>query len=73
MRFKTSPSINKLATHIDKFRILLANNDVNILSINETQLDTNTCDDEVHIPGYEIIRRDRVTNGGGGVRFYVKN
>ena len=28
---------------------------------------------EVNILGYDIIRRDRITNGGGGVCFYVKN
>ena len=53
--------------------MLLANNDVDILSINETKLNTNGSVDEVHIPRYEIIRSDRVTNGGGGVCFYVKN
>lgn len=68
-----SLNINKLTIHIDELWILLANNDVDILSINETKLNTNTRDDEVHIPGCEIICRDRVTNGGGGVGFYVKN
>ena len=67
-----SLNINKLTTHIDELKIFLANNDIDILSINETKLNTNTSDDEVHIPGYEIIRRDRVTNGGGGICFYVK-
>ena len=51
-----SLNINKLTTHIDELRILLTNNDVDILSINETKLDINTSDNEVHIPGYEIIR-----------------
>ena len=64
--------INKLTIHIDELRIPLANNNVDILSINETKLDINTSDNEVHIPGYEIIRHYRVTNGGGGVCFYVK-
>ena len=31
----------------------------------------NASDDEVHIPGYDIIRRDRIVKGGGGVGFYV--
>ena len=56
-----SLNINKLTTHIYELRILLANNDVDIiLSINETKLNSNTSDDEVHIPGYEIIRHGRV-------------
>ena len=28
---------------------------------------------EVNISGYDIIRRDRITDGGGGVCFYVKS
>ena len=57
----SSLNINKLTTHIYELRILLANNDVDIiLSIIETKLNSNTSDDEVHIPGYEIIRHGRV-------------
>ena len=68
-----SLNINQLTTHIDELRILLANNDIDIISINETKLNESIQDHEVHIPGYEIIRRDRLTKGGGGVCFYVKN
>ena len=67
--FKLAPlNINKLITHIDQLRILLAHNEIDILSINET-----ISDNEVNICGYDIIRRDRITNGGGGVCFYVKS
>ena len=68
-----SLNINQLTTHIDEPRILLANNDIDIISINETKLNESIQDHEVHIPRYEIIRRDRLTKGGGGVCFYVKN
>ena len=68
-----SLNINQLTTHIDELRILLANNDIDIIFINETKLNESIQDHEVHIPGYEIIRRDRLTKGGGGVCFYVKN
>ena len=47
-------NINKLTTHIDELRIFLANNDLDVLAINETKLDENIKDDEVRIPGYEI-------------------
>ena len=66
-----SLNTNKLTTHIDELRVLLANNDTDVLSINETKLIKNASDDEVHIPGYDIIRRDRIVKGGGGVCFYV--
>lgn len=67
-----SLNINQLTTHIDELRILLANNDIDIVSINETKLNESIRDHDVHIPGYEIIRRDRLTKCGGGVCFYVK-
>ncbi|CAH3180943.1 unnamed protein product, partial [Porites lobata] len=68
-----SLNINKLITHIDQLRILLAYNEIDILSINETKLNETISDNEVNISGYDIIRRDRITNGGGGVCFYVKS
>lgn len=66
---------NKLITHIDELRVLLAHNAIDISSINESKLNETISDDEVNILGYDtcIIRRDRITNGGGGVCFYVKN
>ena len=45
-----SLKINKLTTHIDELRVLLANNGTHVLSINETKLIKNASDDEVHIP-----------------------
>ena len=68
-----SLNINQLTTHIDELRILLANNDIDIISINETELNESIRDHEVHIPGYEVIRRDRLNKCGGGICFYVKN
>ncbi|XP_048587462.1 uncharacterized protein LOC125570205 [Nematostella vectensis] len=65
--------INKLTTHIDELRILLDENPIDILAINETKLDDNVSDNEVHLSGYEIIRRDRTSGGGGGVCFYVRS
>lgn len=61
----------KFFLHIDELRVLLANNDTDVLSINETKLIKNATDDEVHIPGYDIIRRDMIVKGGGGEGFYV--
>ena len=66
-----SLNINKLITHIDQLRILLAHNEIYILSINETKLNETISQYEVNISGYDIIRCDRITNGGEGVCFYV--
>ena len=67
-----SLNINKLTTHIDKLRIFLARNEIDILSMNETKLNETIGDNEVNILGYDIIRRDRTTVGLGGVCFYVR-
>ena len=48
---------------------------IDIISINETKLDCLINDNEVYLSGYEIVRKDRKTNGrrGGGVCvYYVK-
>ena len=52
-------------------RIILDDNSIDILSLNETKLDESIKSCELHIPGYELIRRDRDRNGGG-VCFYLK-
>ena len=65
-------NITSLPKHIDELRILLADRSIDILAINETRLDDSILDREVHILGYDIIRRDRNRNGGG-VCFYVRS
>ena len=68
-----SLNIASLPKHIDELRVLLSDNPLDILSINETRLDDSVSDDEVYIPGRDIIRRDRDHNGrfGRGVCIYV--
>ena len=61
--------------HIDELRIFICSNKIDILCINETKLDLTISDQEVCLPGFEIIRRDRKVNGrkGGGVCLYVRS
>ena len=47
-------------------------NNHDILSLNETKLDDSIKSCELHIPGYELFRRDRDKNGGVCVCFYIK-
>ena len=42
-----------------------------ILTLNETRLDSSILDCEVQIPGYDIIRSDR-NRYGGGVAIYIR-
>ena len=67
-----SLNIDKLTTHLDELKIFLVSNDIDVLAINETKLNEYITDNEVSISGYDIVSRDRTTNGGGGVCFYVK-
>lgn len=44
-----------------------------VISINETWLNSTIDDCEVNIDGYEILRKDRNDRRGGGVAIYVRN
>ena len=53
-------NINSLVSHIDDLRIFTSQSKgIDILAINETKLDSIIKDNEVHLPGYDVIRKDR--------------
>ena len=52
-------------------RLYLANNPVDILSINETRLDDSIDNAEVHILGYNLYCKDRC-RFRGGVAIYAE-
>ena len=62
-------NINSLHAHIDELRIT-----IDILCINETKLHSAISDQEVCLPGFELVRRDRNINGrnGGGVCIHIR-
>ena len=62
-----------MLAHIEELRVFMFNSKIDLFSINETKLDLTIDDSELYLPGYELIRKDRVRNGGngGGVCFYV--
>ena len=45
-----------------------------ILVINESKLDSSVHKNEVYLPGFELVRKDRKVNGreGGGVCIYLR-
>ena len=51
---------------------LVCSEDVDIVMINETWLDTNTYDQELFHCGYTIYRKDQNNRGGGGVLIALK-
>ena len=68
-----SLNVNKFSTHIDEIRILLADKCLDVLALQETKLDVFNNNSDFHICGYEIIRRDRLSDGGGGICLYIKS
>ena len=68
-------NINSLVSHIDDLHVFMSQfKDSDILAINETKLDAIIKDGEVHLPGYDAVRKDRESIGrnGGGVCIYVR-
>ena len=57
-------------TRIDELKVFVSFSNVDILQINESKLDPTVHNDEVYIPGFEIIRNDR--GHGGGVCTYLR-
>lgn len=67
--------INSLRAHIDELRVFIVESKIDFLAINESKLDNTIYDHEVCIPGFEIVRKDRLFNGrnGGGVCHYLRS
>ena len=56
---------------IDVFRHM-CNNVFDVICVNETLCDSSIPDSELHLPGYNILRKDR-NRGGGGVALYIND
>ena len=71
-------NVRSLVNHIDELRVLLATSPIDVLAINETWLNPTISDNDVYIPEYDIIRRDRAFKSANGktyegVCFYVRS
>lgn len=68
-------NVNSLVAHIDQLRIFLSSHKIDILAFNETKLDPSVTSNDIHIAGYDVVRRDRPYNGrhGAGVCIFIKN
>ena len=65
-------NFRSLVRNISEIKLLLSQNDVHILSVNETLLDNSVLNNEIEIEGFQILRKDRNRNGGG-VAIYIRN
>ena len=66
-------NITSLYKHIDELKIFVKYQNFDLLTINETRLDYTIDNNEVDIPGYNLIRKDRNRNGGGVNAIYVRD
>ena len=66
-------NVRGLLNKVDQIRHLLNNYKFKILHISETFLTTNIVTNLICISGYNIVRRDRKGQHGGGLVSYVHN
>ena len=68
-------NINSLLAHFDDLKFFVLNSKIDVLAIDETKIDSSVNDNEIHLPGFEVVRNDRSVNGrsGGGVCMYLRN
>ena len=66
-------NVMSLSPKIDEVRLVIMKTGVDIAVFTETWLKHVIPDSVVHIPGYNIIRKDRVERTHGGVCVYVQN
>ena len=65
-------NVNSLLKHIDEIRHVLFSAPFDIFAINESKMDELIPDNEISIPGYNLIRKDR-NRAGGGVVLYIRD
>ena len=63
-------NIVTLLGKFDHVKQFLLTTGIEVLALNETRLDDVIDNDELHVPGYILHRKDRNRNGGG-VAMYV--
>lgn len=65
-------NINSLLLKIEELRIIASKTNIAIIGITESKLDKTVLNNEIKIPGYNIIRADR-NRHGGGVLCYIRD
>ena len=66
-------NICSLRNKLDELRLFCDRYQPHVLSLNETWLDNFFTDNEISLPGYNMMRRDRDRNGGGLVVYVDEN
>ena len=68
-------NINSLLAHLDDLKVFVLDSKIDVLAINETKIDSSVNDNEIYLPGFEVVRKDSSVNGrsGGGVCIYLRS
>ena len=68
-------NINSLLCTFGRSQIFVLDSKIDVLAINETKIDSSVNDNEIYLPGFEVVRKDRSVNGrsGGGVCIYLRS
>ena len=64
---------NRLCNKLDELYVICSLLTPSIIAITESWLTTNITDDAISLNRYQVYRRDRVGQIGGGVMMYVRN
>jgi len=65
-------NIRSLRAHFDNFVDYVIEADHDVIAVSESWLSHEIADDVVNVPGYKIVRCDRLTHGGG-VALYIRD
>ena len=52
-------NINSLLAHLDDLKFFVLDSKIDVLAINETKIDSSVNDNEIYLPGFEVVRKDR--------------
>jgi len=66
-------NVQSLLAHFSEFETYVITGNFDVVALTETWLKPFIGDHLIEIPGYFIVRNDRIHKGGGGVAAYIKN
>ena len=66
-------NVRSLLPKLSELKLIASKTKASIIAISESWLDKSILDNELHIPGYYVIRNDRNRNGGGVCVFVKSN
>ena len=58
-------NINSVLPKLEEIRYIARSVNLSVIGLSESKLDNSVNDNEISIPGYDIMRKDRSRNGGG--------